>query len=477
MRKIISVFVLFLTTVQVIGQAGISNPYSRFGIGVLSPSGSVNHFAIGGITTPIIDPNAINIYNPASYANLSRTTLQLSGKGGIQNITNGNSAETFRAGQVSEIIFGFKKQGARWGLTLGLVPYSTVGYNLTSPVVVNDTTLASYKYDGSGGINRLIVGFGRSVRLYKLPKVNQSLTGTARLNDENRVKELRDSLAIVKPRLSVGANLNYLFGTLRQESRVEFPTSRFFSTKNTTKTTVLDFVFDAGVQYMMPLKLTWDKKKLKKGVYLNIGANYTLGSDLKAKNETIGEMYILSSGRESVVDTSYVNPLQQGFVSIPARIAIGSSVVWAGQEGRTTALSFEYKNQDWSSFSSSFQGSLSGSELGAFTNLAIGLERTPRNTEAANNIFERTTYRIGLRSTQTYLNIRDKNVTQEAVSAGLSIPILSSRSSSRFNFGVEFGRGGTTENGLLEEEFVNVQIGFSLTPHFLNPWFVQRRYD
>ncbi|MFN6379392.1 MAG: hypothetical protein ACK4WD_08955 [Flavobacteriales bacterium] len=477
MRKIFSGILLTLFALSAYTQAGISNPYSRFGIGILDPAGSVNHFAIGGITAPILDVNAINLFNPASYANLSRTTLQLSGKGYTQDITNGNSSETFRAGQVSEIAFGFKKQGARWGIALGLVPYSTVGYNLTTPVVVNDSTSASYKYDGSGGINRLVIGFGRSFRLYKIPQYNTALTGTAKLNNENRVKELRDSLAVVKPRLSAGINLNYLFGTLRQESRVEFTSLNFFSTKNTTRTTVLDFTLDGGVQYFMPLKLKWDNRKLKSGVYLNLGANYTIGGDLKSKNEVLGEMYQLRSGRESTIDTTYFIPLETGTVTIPSRIAVGASILWTGQEGRTTALSFEFKNQDWSTFSSSFDRSLTSNELTAYTNIAIGLERTPRNTEAANNIFERTTYRIGVRNTNTYLNVRDQNIQQQAVSAGFSIPILSSRSSSRFNFGIEYGQGGTVSNGLLEEDFINVQIGFSLTPHFLNPWFVQRRYD
>lgn len=460
-----------------IAQAGISNPYSRFGLGILDPGGSVNHFAIGGITSSIIDPNAINLFNPATYANLSRTTLQLSGKGGTQNISNGTSTETFRAGQVSEIAFGFKKQGAKWGVTMGLVPYSAVGYNLTSPVVVNDSTSASYKYDGSGGINRLVIGYGRSFRVYKMPKYNTSLVGTAKLNDENRVKELRDSLAIVKPRLSAGINLNYLFGTMRQESRVEFSSSRYFSTKNTDRTTVLDFTLDAGLQYFMPLKLKWDNKKLRNGVYLNLGATFTLGGDLKSKNETLGEIYVLSSGRESVVDTTYFNPSENGVISMPSRLTTGASLIWAGQEGRTSILSLEFKNQDWSNFSSSFEETLAGNELSSYTNIAIGFERTPRNTEAANSILERTTYRLGVRNTNTYLNIREQNITQQAVSAGVSIPILSSRSTSRFNFAVEYGRGGTTTNGLLEEEFFNVQLGFSLTPHFLNPWFVQRRYD
>jgi len=65
------------------------------------------------------------------------------------------------------------------------------------------------------------------------------------------------------------------------------------------------------------------------------------------------------------------------------------------------------------------------------------------------------------------------------VSAGLSLPMMNSQTfpPSKMNFGIEFGNRGTTEENLIEESFVNFYVGFSLTPHVINKWFVQRKYD
>lgn len=477
MKRYLSCLVILFLSAQAFSQAGISNPYSRFGIGIIEPSGSVNHFGMGGITSTSIDPNTLNIFNPASYANLSRTTLQISGRGGFQTVSNESSSERFSSGQPTEITFGLKKQGSKWGFAFGLVPYSTVGYNLTSPYTLNDSTSVNYKYDGIGGINRFVFGVGRSIKLYKDPVVSPDLIGTAKSTAEQNAKDMRDSLAIVRPRLNVGANFNYLFGTLRQESRVEYGSTRFYSTRITSRTTINDVTFDVGAHYFMPIRLVWEGRRVRRGTYLNIGANYMLGNDMNTRFEELGEMYLTSAGRESVIDTTFQTPEMSGVIRIPMRLTAGASLLFAGQEGRSTTVALEYRTQDWSTFSSTFEDAVVSSALTSFNTIALGFERTPRNTEAASNIFERSTYRLGIRTTQVNITLRDQTIRQEAISAGVSIPILSSRSTSRFNLGLEYGRGGTTVNGLLQEEFVTVQIGFTLTPHFLNPWFVQRRYD
>jgi hypothetical protein len=133
--------------------------------------------------------------------------------------------------------------------------------------------------------------------------------------------------------------------------------------------------------------------------------------------------------------------------------------------------------QDWTSFESTFSDALGVESLSKYQHLGFGIELTPKGSENANNLFERTTYRIGARNTDTYVTLSETQINQRAISAGFSMPILASRSSSKFNFGIEYGTSGTLEGDLIKENFVNFQIGLSLTPYFLNPWFVQRQYD
>jgi hypothetical protein len=61
---------------------------------------------------------------------------------------------------------------------------------------------------------------------------------------------------------------------------------------------------------------------------------------------------------------------------------------------------------------------------------------------------------------------------------GVSVPLLSSRSLSRLNLAFELGKLGTTNNGLIEDNYFKCLIGFSLAPDAkYDRWFRKRKYD
>ena len=58
------------------------------------------------------------------------------------------------------------------------------------------------------------------------------------------------------------------------------------------------------------------------------------------------------------------------------------------------------------------------------------------------------------------------------------MPMISSRSLSRFNLGFELGRLGKLENNNIEENYFKFSIGFSLAPDTrYDRWFRKRKYD
>ena len=69
------------------------------------------------------------------------------------------------------------------------------------------------------------------------------------------------------------------------------------------------------------------------------------------------------------------------------------------------------------------------------------------------------------------MNINGSAIDEFGMSFGLGLPV--SQFFSNANIGVEFGKRGTTDNNLIEEKFVNLQIGLSLNDR----WFVKRRYN
>ncbi|MFZ4784319.1 MAG: hypothetical protein ACOYLH_02510 [Flavobacteriales bacterium] len=474
-KKTLSLLVLILIADAVIGQSSTSNPYSRFGIGILESPGSTVHFGMGGTTTSIADQNSVNLFNPASYSLLGRTVLQLSGKGVSQNLSSTSVTEKFAGGYVNEISLGLKKSGSPWGMVLGVTPYSRVGYNISSNYAVNDSTEASYLYDGYGGTNKLTVGASRSFKLFVSPKADSTLKGNAAFNFEQRRKEIKDSLNLIAPVLSLGINANYYFGTVNLERRIQFENTEYFSTKITQKTTLHDFAFEGGLLYTMPLKVKWDQRKIKKATYLRFGATYQLGTALKSKTDELGMAYFYTNGSESNIDTTYYTGITKGSFDLPSRLSLGLSIIQSEESGKTLTYNLEYRTQDWSN--NNVNSTEQSFTLSNYRHFSLGIEFTPMTLDKAENILERTTYRIGARNTESYLTIRGENIGQQALSLGFSIPIVSSKSTSKFNFGVEYGKGGTTNNDLIAEDFIQFQIGFSLTPHILNPWFVVRKYD
>jgi hypothetical protein len=174
--------------------------------------------------------------------------------------------------------------------------------------------------------------------------------------------------------------------------------------------------------------------------------------------------YFYTNGSESNIDTTYYTGITKGSFDLPSRLSFGLSIIQSEESGKTLTYNLEYRTQDWSN--NNVTSTEQSFALSNYRHMSLGIEFTPMTLDKAENILERTTYRI-----------RGENIGQQALSLGFSIPIVSSKSTSKFNFGVEYGKGGTTNNDLIAEDFIQFQIGFSLTPHILNPWFVVRKYD
>lgn len=138
-------------------------------------------------------------------------------------------------------------------------------------------------------------------------------------------------------------------------------------------------------------------------------------------------------------------------------------------------LSGEYRIQDWSLYRLKMDEDVNLDEgLSMAKGWAAGLEYKP-TTDVSNNFFNRLHYRIGFRNYESELTLNGVRITQEATTAGLSIPVI--RSQSKLHVGVEWGTRGTKENGLIEEKFIGFMVGLSLSPSSFDRWFRQVKYD
>src|SRR3989304_1577353 len=116
-----------------IAQTGTYSPYSRYGIGDLQGSGFAQNTAMGGIAYALNSPYHINLSNPASYTSFNQQsfvfeTAVLSNP--VKLITD-DTIQTANNTSLAYLSFGFPVT-KWWGSSFGLLPYSNVGYKVSS---------------------------------------------------------------------------------------------------------------------------------------------------------------------------------------------------------------------------------------------------------------------------------------------------------------------------------------------------------
>jgi hypothetical protein len=440
---------------DITGQYNPNSVYSRFGLGLLDNPGNVVHYGMGGITTPVSDPVALNMANPASYSFLEVTNLQTTVKGAYARTSNEASSTQYVNGQIHELSMGFKKPASKWAFAMGITPYSSVDYRFTSKDTLSDTLTASYNYTGRGGINKATLGVSR---LFKF-------------GNQNR----QDSLSRRLHQISIGVNTNYLFGNIVRENVAAFSQSEHYTTVENHTLWVKGIAWEAGLQYKVNLTARRDpQNRIVGGSAIQLGITYALNSDLSAEyTELLYSIRFISN--IALRDTSRFLDAQDGRLIIPQKIQVGAAYKLYHKKWGSVVLAGEYRTQDWSRYRLNINEDVNLDEgLNASSSWAAGLEYKP-TTDVNNNFFNRLQYRVGYRSYESELTINNIRITQQATTAGISIPFV--RSQSKFHLGAEWGTRGTREGGLVEEKYLGFMVGLSLSPSSFDRWFRQVKYD
>ena len=226
---------LFLVFVKLIqGQNSTFSPYSHYGVGEPVPSVLAHNAGMGGAfvafkpdsTVPIF----INTGNPAAYSLIKLTALEVGGRFQYTNFkTNSTSLNKWGTNfSYGALGFPIRNNG---GACFGIAPYSYVGYETKS--VVNEANIGNvtYQYNGDGGLNKAFLGYGvmpfnnrltrfRNNHLY-IPDSLKKLGRAAYLFREFNSKVLSD--------FSIGFNVNYLFGSINDVTKVIYPSNILYN--------------------------------------------------------------------------------------------------------------------------------------------------------------------------------------------------------------------------------------------------------
>ncbi len=419
-RKIIVVFVTLFISMASFAQVNNTSAYSFFGIGDKNTAYTTEQASMGGVGVNFSEMHRINLSNPASNASLNFTnyTLGLVSKntGYEQNGLTQRASATY----ISYLAMGFNI-GTRGGLSFGLLPHTSVGYNLISRDYDDDgNTIEATSYKGEGGTNKVFLGFGY-----------------------NPVKGL-----------NLGLQGNYVFGKV-ENSIVSQLIGASLATKYETISNIQGFSLNAGIQY---------KTKIAENVNVYVGGNFILENEVKSKEKEYlysAGLISLGSARDTILNNSGT-----GYLTNPIKSTVGLGV---GRDHKWY-LGVDYSFQK----AVNLEESVYNNPLvkyNDFERIAIGGFYTPKYNSIL-KYWNRVTYRAGFHMEQSGLTIDSEKdggefdaVNNYGISFGVGLPV--GRQLSNLNFGFEYGKRGNSDSNLVQENFFNFRMSISLS----DKWF------
>ena len=410
--QIFAISITLVISLNVVANAQ-NSPYSSLGLGNISPQGFMAQEFMGGVGVSNTGSFIMNNINPALIARNKNTILDIALYGQQFNIKNSTTKQQESTGNISHIAVLFPVYKKYWTTQLGFKPYSNVEYIYarTARIAGNSDFTATYTYEGSGGLNSFFWGNGFTIA----------------------------------KNLYVGAKINYLFGNITNEIGTQVNVGGADpKTILTNRTVFSNILVNLGAAATFPLK---NKKNI------NIGASFDLGQNLGVKRSTFNERKDANSGIISQ-DTLLIN--QKANINLPYKLRLGISY----EKPSAYTFGVDVFTQAWKNYS---DGTTPNPDL-QFQNsngIAVGAEVTPNFKSG--NFFKRSTYRMGAQYQQTAYLLNGQSINEFGISFGTSLPVgISQVGLTYINLGLTVGQRGTTNAGLIQENYIKVTLGATI---------------
>lgn len=419
---------LLLTSLVISAQSGTNSPYSQYGLGILSDQSQSVGRAMGGLGFGLRAGTYANTLNPASYSAVDSLTMlfDVGASGQISNFKEGNIKRNANNADFEYAVATFRLRKAV-GMTIGLLPFTNIGYNYTSSPNKTESTYSTGSYNGSGGIHQALLGVGW-----------------------NPWKGL-----------SVGANISYLWGSYDRNVVVSNSDSYVRTLTRTYSANVTNYKLDFGVQYEYPIS---------KDNHIVLGAVYGLGHKL---------------GSDATMTTTISNPqtgtstqdpkVASNALAIPHSFGVGFT--W--MHTNTLIVGIDYSLQCWGNVNypvlqNDDDAANYVERSGLLTDrhkVSLGAEWTPRAT--SRNLLKRTHYRIGASYNTPYIKVNGADGPKEyGVSFGFGIPMTNSwNNRSVFNISAQWAH--TSMNGCVTDNTFRINLGLTFNERWFMKWRVE----
>lgn len=395
-----------------------TSPYSMYGYGLLREGATATQRQMGGVGYAMRGTRQINAMNPASYAAIDSLTFlwdigaDLSFNKRTEGAGDDKLSANGRGGGLDYLQMQFPV-GKLFGASVGLVPYSSVGYSFGDEVVHG-----SLSNQGTGGITQAYAGFA------------------ARLKN-----------------FSLGVNVSYDFGNIINDI---YAYSGGSQTLFEHVMQVRDWSVTIGTQY------TFRPARFHR---------VTLGATFSPKHSLHGDTWVdfwdITSDQKA--DTvAYAK--MSGKYYRPTTLGFGLS--WQRDRISHILIEADASWQQWSKapFSALYNDRkeqvLAPQKFNDRLRFALGGEYTHR---LRGSYFSRITWRAGAHYTRDYLNVMGNEVKDFGLSCGMGLPTLEGKTV--VNLGFEWLHRRSSPQRLITENYYNITLGLN----FNELWFWQRK--
>lgn len=377
---------------------------SRFyiqGLGTQTYFTQADAFGRGGTMIAVPDFNSINTINPAGL--IFRDITQISAD--FYHETVESKYQTFeglsRYSNVHGVRLAIPLAVNKFVISIGMKPLMKNDYKAESSGVLSTGNQYTKQIINNGGLGRINLGLA---------------TG-------------------IKKRIYLGVYLNYNFGKIEENWRVNFVSDLLKDTSDKIVTRVWAPNFTAGMMV-----------NVTKGLHL--GFIYSQPFDLNGNRRV---EYVFGE----------TSPKVDIDIKVPSGWGIGVSYVMK----QKVQYSIDYFSQQWSNLET---GSENLTSYNDNHHIAAGIELLP-TTKAFTSFYKKINYRIGFHYAKLGMENNNNGVTEYLGTAGMGIPFYGGYG--RIDFGIGYGKRGDIDSNNVEESFV--QFLLSITGG--EKWFVRPR--
>lgn len=441
-RFLLLIALLTITVVSFAQQVGTNSPYSRYGYGLLSNPALGASEGMGGISYGLRRSQQVNPGNPASYSELDSLTFifDLGVSGHMARLNDEVNKRDFYNGNLDYVAIQFPLI-RNVGASIGLLPYSKTEYNFGDKRSLSGIQYLE-TYRGTGGLTQLYGGLAWE------PIQN----------------------------LSIGANLNYLFGSFTHSSVVTPVSTSAMIGETKYNYSFRELKYDLGIQYTYPI----DKNRS-----ITVGAVYTpqvnARTDVKPtemlytgdpyENPWLSPSQILIT--DTLKDASFQLPhtFGAGFTYSTNKFLIGLDATYQ-----------LWKNLDYPAV---LDGLASENRFNNTYRFNAGMEYVI--DPLSQNFFHRIRFRGGLSFANSYANFSVTPPDNDAsnaikgsfreygVNVGVGLPFLDYMSGrvSMVNIGLGYSRQQPDQKFMISQDMFKISVNMNIN----ELWFFKRQFD